>query len=64
LRKGLGVNSDEEALRPVIEGLSGEVAEYYEGIEGEAMFEENIELLIFSTPVKCLVVKGRVDKHG
>lgn len=64
LRKGLGVGSEEEALRPMIKGLSGEVAEYYEGIEGEAMFEENIELLIFSTPVKCLVVKGRVGKHG
>jgi hypothetical protein len=24
------------------------------------MFAENIELLIFSTPVRCLVVRGRV----
>lgn len=60
LRKGLKAKSEEEALRPVIEGLGGEVAEYYEGIEGEVIFEENIELLIFSTPVKCLMVRGRV----
>lgn len=64
LRKGLKVRSEEEALRPVIEALGGEVAEYYEGLEGET-FAEHIELLIFSTPVKCLVVRGRVvDING
>jgi hypothetical protein len=59
LREGLKVKSEEEALRPVIEGLDKEVAEYYTGLEGET-FMENIELLIFSTPVKCLGVRGRV----
>jgi hypothetical protein len=60
LRKGLKVKSEEEALRPVIEVLGGEVAEYYEGVEGGVMFAENIELLIFSTPVRCLGVRGQV----
>jgi hypothetical protein len=59
LREGLKVKGEEEALRPVIEGLDREVAEYYTGLEGET-FAENIELLIFSTPVKCLAVRGRV----
>jgi hypothetical protein len=59
LRKGLRVKSEEEALRPVIEAVGGEVAEYYEGVR-EDMFGENIELLIYSTPVKCLGVRGRV----
>jgi hypothetical protein len=59
LREGLNVKGEEEALRPVIETLGGEVAEYYEGMR-EMMFMENIDLLIFSTPVKCLGVRGRV----
>src|SRR3954469_1853868 len=54
LREGLKVKSEEEALRPVIEAVGGEVAEYYAGVEGGVMFAENIELIIFSTPVKCL----------
>jgi len=35
---------------------------YYACVERGVMFAENIELLIFSfsTPVKCLVVSGRV----
>lgn len=48
LRKGLNVKSEEDALRPVIEELGGEVEEYYEGVEGGVMFAENIELMIFS----------------
>jgi hypothetical protein len=60
LREGLKVKSEEEALRPVIEAMGGEVVEYYAGVEGGVMFMENIDLLIFSTPVKCLVVRGRV----
>ena len=59
LRKGLRVGSEEEALRPVIEALGGEVAEYYAGVEGGVLFAESIELLIFSTPVRCLAVRGR-----
>lgn len=51
---------DEEALRPVIEALGGEITEYYAGVEGEEMFTENIDLLLFSTPVKCLGVRGQV----
>jgi hypothetical protein len=54
------VKSEEEALRPVIEAPGGEVAEYYAGVEGGLMFAENIELLIFSTPVRCLGVRWRV----
>lgn len=60
LREGLRVGSEEEALRPVIEGLGGEVAEYYEGVKEGLMFAENIELLIYSTPVRCLGVRWRV----
>jgi hypothetical protein len=59
LREGLNVKSEEEALRPVIEALGGDVAEYYSGVR-EGMFDENIELLIYSTPVKCLAVRMRV----
>jgi hypothetical protein len=65
LREGLRVGSEEEALRPVIEALGGEVAEYYEGVRGGVMFAENIDMLIFSTPVRCLGVRGRVvDMKG
>jgi hypothetical protein len=67
LREGLKVRSEEEALRPVIEALGGEVVEYYAGVEEGVMFAENIELLIFSTPVRCLGVRGRVvdmDEDG
>lgn len=65
LRKGLRVKSEEEALRPMIERLGGEMAEYYEGEEGGVMFAENIELLIFSTPVRCFAVRWRVvDMSG
>jgi hypothetical protein len=35
------------------------VAEYYAGVEGGVLFAESIELLIFSTPVRCLAVRGR-----
>jgi hypothetical protein len=60
LRKGLNVGGEEEVLRPLIEALGGEVAEYYEGVEGDEMFVESIDLLLFSTPVKCLAVGMRV----
>lgn len=60
LRKGLKVGGEEEALRPLIEALGGEITAFYAGIEGEDMFVENIDLLLFSTPVKCLEVRGRV----
>jgi hypothetical protein len=60
LREGLGVESEEEALRPVIEAMGGEVAEYYECVKEGLMFAENIDMLIFSTPVRCLNVRGRV----
>jgi hypothetical protein len=59
LRRGLKVVGEEEALRPLIKALGGEVGEYYEDV-GKEMFAENIELLIFSTPVKCLGVRGQV----
>jgi len=36
------------------------VAEYYEGVGGGVMFAENIELLIYSTLVRCLGVRWRV----
>jgi hypothetical protein len=60
LREGLKVGSEEEALRPVIEALGGKVAEYYEFVKEGVMFAENIELLIYSTPVRCLGVRWRV----
>lgn len=61
LQKGLKVGSeDEEALRPVLEALGGEVAEYYEGVERGVIFAENIELPIFSTRVRWLGVRWRV----
>jgi hypothetical protein len=50
-RAAAKVKSEEEALRPLIEAL---------GVEGET-FAENIELLIFSTLVKCIVVRGQVE---
>jgi hypothetical protein len=59
LRKGLKVKGEEEALRPLIEALGGEVAEYYAGGR-EGTFADHIELMIYSTPVKCLEVRGRV----
>jgi hypothetical protein len=62
LRQGLRVKSKEEALRPVIEALGGEVAEYYESVKGGVMFAENIEFLIYSTPVRCLGVRWRVEE--
>jgi hypothetical protein len=61
LREGLKVKSEDEALRPVIQALGGEVAEYYEGVREET-FAENIELLIYSTPVRCLGVRWRVEE--
>jgi hypothetical protein len=62
LRKWLKVESEEAALRAVIEALGGEVAEYYGEVKGEEMFTENIDLLLYSTPVKCMGVKGRVEE--
>jgi hypothetical protein len=59
MRQGLSVGDEEEALRPVIGAVGGEVAEYYEGVR-EGMFDENVELLIYSTPVKCLAVRMRM----
>ena len=61
MRKGLKVVGEEEALRPVIKAVGGEVGEYYSGVR-EGMFPENIELLLFSTPVKCLGVRVRVEE--
>lgn len=60
LREGLRVGSEEEALRPVIEALGGEVEEHYEFVKEGVMFAENIDMLIFSTPVRCLGVRARV----
>jgi hypothetical protein len=60
LREWLKVGGEEEALRPLIKALGGELAEFYAGVEGEEMLIENIDLLLYSTPVKCLEVRGRV----
>lgn len=59
LRKGLKVETEEEALRPLIEGLGGEVAESYSEVWGEDIFGENIELLLASTPIRLEKVSGR-----
>lgn len=64
LRKGLRVRSEEEALRPVIEAVGREVGEYYECVEGGVMFAENIEFLIYCTPVRCLGVRWRVIEES
>ena len=36
------------------------MAEYYESVKGGVMFAENIDMLIYSTPVRCLGVGWRV----
>jgi len=64
LREGLRVGSEEELLRPVIEAVGGEVAAYYAGVKEGVMFAGNIELLIYSTPVRCLGVGWRVVEMG
>jgi hypothetical protein len=60
LRKELRVESEEAALRAVIEALGGEAVEYYGEVEAAEMFTENMDLVLYSTPVKCIGVKGRV----
>jgi hypothetical protein len=60
LRKGLKVESEEAALRSVIETIGGEAAEYYGEVEGGEVFTENIDMVLYSTPVKCIGVKGGV----
>jgi hypothetical protein len=62
LRKWLRVESEEAVLRPLIKALGGEAAEYYGEVGGGGTFTENIDLLLFSTPLKCMGVKGRVEE--
>lgn len=54
LRKALRAESEEQVLRPVTEGLGGEDAEFYEGAREEGVFAEQIDMLMYSTPVQCL----------
>jgi hypothetical protein len=54
LREALGVESEEQVLGPVIERLGGEDAKFYEGAREAGVFDDNIEMLFRSTPVKCL----------
>ena len=57
LRKALGAEGEEQVLKPVTERLGGEDAEFYEGARADGVFDEQIELLLFSTPVECLGVR-------
>lgn len=57
LRKALGVESNEEVLRPVTERLGVEDAEFYESAREEGVFDEQIDMLLYSTPVECLGVR-------
>ena len=57
LRKALGARSDEEVLRPVTERMGAEDAEFYEGAREEGVFDERLDLLLYSTPVECLGVR-------
>jgi hypothetical protein len=57
LRKALRAKGEEEVLWPVIERLDEEDTEFYEGARADGVFEEQIELLLFSTPVECLGVR-------
>lgn len=56
LRKALGVDSDEQVLRPVTESLGGEDTLFFEEACAGGVFDEQIELLLYSTPVECLGV--------
>jgi hypothetical protein len=53
------VQSEEEVLGPVVERLGGEDAEFYEEARADGVFDEQIDLLLFSTPVECLGVRVR-----
>lgn len=57
LRKALRAVSNQEVLRAVTERLGGEDAEFYEGARQEGVFDEQLELLMYSTPVECLGVR-------
>jgi hypothetical protein len=57
LRKALGAKGNEEVLRAVTERLGGEDTEFYEGAREEGVFDEQIDMLIYNTPVECLGVR-------
>ena len=57
LRKALGAVSNEEVLRAVTERLGGEDAEFYKGAREDGVFDEQLELLMYSTPVECVGVR-------
>ena len=64
LRRALGAKGEEEVLWPVIERLGGEDVEFYEGARADGGFEEQIELVLFSTPVECLGVRVAEVNEG
>ncbi len=57
LREALCADNVEDVLWPVIERLGGEDLEYYEGARVEGVFDEQLDLLLYSTPVECLGVR-------
>lgn len=57
LRKALKVESDEQVLRPVTESLGGDDSAFYREVRAEGVFDEQIDLLYYSTPVECLGVQ-------
>ncbi len=64
LRKALGAESEEEVLRPVTEGLGVEDAEFYELAREEGVFDEQIDMVMYSTPVECLGIEMRVEEES
>lgn len=59
LREALRADNVEGVLWPVIERLGGEDLEFYEGAREEGVFEEQLDLLLYSTPVECVGVRVR-----
>ena len=62
LRKALEAESNEGVLRPVTERLGGEDAEFYELAREEGVFDEQIDMVLYSTPVECLGIEIRVTE--
>jgi hypothetical protein len=64
LRKALRAESNKEVLRPVTDRLGGEDAEFYEGAREEGVFDEQIDMVLYSTPVECLGVRVEEVSEG
>jgi hypothetical protein len=60
----LGAESNEEVLRPVTERMGVEDAEFYEEAREEGVFDEQIDMVMYSTPVECLGIEMRVTEES